>query len=359
MRMRKTIAIGMVLVLIAAVFAAAPMNVYAIDPATSKELTLHNDNENRNQWESGDNSEGDAGVVIIIVYILGTAGAIASILTWLGGGEDPDAETYAYAYAGDWGCGQKGSEKDEAYVPDISAESNAGEFTCIHGAKARAHVKAWWEKVEGDYLVGKMDKEPIYGSAPESCYGIAKASAKLKGTTKWEKKIGFYADPDNLHMQLTMNFTEFSIKALDNPIYTRDENSSVEILMQATWGSEALTLFDGLLVNNGTGFEATGDFEQLDLIRSEDGEVTFGSWPTIVADFYVPEGEEITITGSVLSNVYSRSPSVHPPGVGGVVVPVDKFALLAPYIALASTILVATAATAVYVKRVKRRKEKQ
>jgi hypothetical protein len=46
-------------------------------------------------------------------------------------------------------------------------------------------------------------------------------------------------------------------------------------------------------------------------------------------------------------------------GVGGIVVPVDKFGLLAPYIGLASTILVATAATAIYVKRVKHRKEKQ
>jgi hypothetical protein len=49
--------------------------------------------------------------------------------------------------------------------------------------------------------------------------------------------------------------------------------------------------------------------------------------------------------------------------VGGIAVPidisVDKFGLLAPYIGLASTILVATVATAVYVKRVKHRKEKQ
>ena len=45
--------------------------------------------------------------------------------------------------------------------------------------------------------------------------------------------------------------------------------------------------------------------------------------------------------------------------VGGVVVPVDKFGLLAPYIGLASTILAATVATTVYVKHVKRRKEKQ
>jgi len=45
--------------------------------------------------------------------------------------------------------------------------------------------------------------------------------------------------------------------------------------------------------------------------------------------------------------------------VGGVVVPVDKSGLLAPYIGLASTILVATVASAIYVKRVKHRKEKQ
>ena len=47
----------------------------------------------------------------------------------------------------------------------------------------------------------------------------------------------------------------------------------------------------------------------------------------------------------------------HP--VGGIVVPVDKFGLLAPYIGLASTILVATAATTIYIKHLKRRKEKQ
>jgi len=45
--------------------------------------------------------------------------------------------------------------------------------------------------------------------------------------------------------------------------------------------------------------------------------------------------------------------------VGGFSLPVDKFSLLAPYIGLASTILVATVATAIYVKRVKHRKEKQ
>jgi hypothetical protein len=45
-------------------------------------------------------------------------------------------------------------------------------------------------------------------------------------------------------------------------------------------------------------------------------------------------------------------------GVGGIVIPVDKFALLAPYIGLTSTIIVAAVAIVVYGKHVKRRKEK-
>jgi len=48
-----------------------------------------------------------------------------------------------------------------------------------------------------------------------------------------------------------------------------------------------------------------------------------------------------------------------PGGVGGGVVSVDKFSLLAPYIGLASTIMVATVATAISVKRAKHRKEKK
>ena len=52
-------------------------------------------------------------------------------------------------------------------------------------------------------------------------------------------------------------------------------------------------------------------------------------------------------------------PPPPPPGVGGYIIPVDKFALLAPYIGLTSIILISAVITAVYFKRVKRRKEKQ
>jgi len=52
--------------------------------------------------------------------------------------------------------------------------------------------------------------------------------------------------------------------------------------------------------------------------------------------------------------------SLVPEGVvGGFVVSVDKFGLLSPYIGLTSIILMGAVATTVYVKRVKRRKEKQ
>ena len=45
--------------------------------------------------------------------------------------------------------------------------------------------------------------------------------------------------------------------------------------------------------------------------------------------------------------------------VGGIVIPVDKFGLLTPYIGLASTTIIGAAATGIYFKRVKHRKEKQ
>jgi hypothetical protein len=58
--------------------------------------------------------------------------------------------------------------------------------------------------------------------------------------------------------------------------------------------------------------------------------------------------------GTYTAYYYQQSSSV-----GGFVIPVDKLGLLAPYIGLASTLIVATVATAVYVNRVKPKKKKQ
>ena len=62
----------------------------------------------------------------------------------------------------------------------------------------------------------------------------------------------------------------------------------------------------------------------------------------------------ITVTEGGTYTAYYEAP---PLGVGGYVIPVDKFALLAPYIGLASTILIATVATIIYIKRFKKREQ--
>jgi hypothetical protein len=74
-----------------------------------------------------------------------------------------------------------------------------------------------------------------------------------------------------------------------------------------------------------------------------------------------PAGSQnpISITMDTNHNLHAVFIYSPPPGVGGIVIPIDKFALLAPYIGLASTVTVAAVTTVIYVKRVKRRKEKQ
>jgi len=65
----------------------------------------------------------------------------------------------------------------------------------------------------------------------------------------------------------------------------------------------------------------------------------------------------ITVTEGGTYTAYYEAPPP-PPGVGGYVIPVDKFALLAPYIGLASA-TITTVATIIYIKRVKNKKQKQ
>jgi len=70
-------------------------------------------------------------------------------------------------------------------------------------------------------------------------------------------------------------------------------------------------------------------------------------------------GQTSTTITVTTSGTYTALYEYETPPVGGVWVPVDKLGLLAPYIGLASTIIVATAATAIYAKRVRPRKEKR
>jgi hypothetical protein len=71
-----------------------------------------------------------------------------------------------------------------------------------------------------------------------------------------------------------------------------------------------------------------------------------------------------TTTGPYKTSDWDEYPGIPPHTndplpVGGIVIPVDKFGLLAPYIGLASTAMIGVVATVVYVRRAKRREEKQ
>lgn len=76
----------------------------------------------------------------------------------------------------------------------------------------------------------------------------------------------------------------------------------------------------------------------------------------------VVEGHEIegNLTATTQSEVANAEAMIQagpiPSFVGGVQIPVDKFAVTAPYVGIVSMVLAATVATTFYVKRVKRRK---
>jgi hypothetical protein len=66
------------------------------------------------------------------------------------------------------------------------------------------------------------------------------------------------------------------------------------------------------------------------------------------------KNEQNVIIGFIKNTTHTIKSSV-----GGIVIPMDKLSLLAPYIGLASTIVVAAVATVLYGKRLRRNKEKQ
>jgi hypothetical protein len=70
----------------------------------------------------------------------------------------------------------------------------------------------------------------------------------------------------------------------------------------------------------------------------------------------ITAGQTLATKATVSAGVIASTPPTPTPTVGGIYIPVNKLGLLAPYIALASTIIIATAATGIYVKR---RKKKQ
>ena len=112
---------------------------------------------------------------------------------------------------------------------------------------------------------------------------------------------------------------------------------------------------------SGLAFYTSGDFyiELWGLGNTEMGLAADWETPIYGRSETNPGTGWVPITGTFKSDVRIRAVVEMPEAVGGFVVPSNKLDLLAPYIGLTSTIVVAMVATAIYIKRGKPRKAKQ
>jgi len=158
--------------------------------------------------------------------------------------------------------------------------------------------------------------------------------------------ISLDADGSHIHVKSTLN---------TDP---GDEQTYVKYLYVYEDGKEIANSEGHLLDNKPGGFPNSQDqVLEKEICNFTDGTILKASLTLKKYDNPTHTASS-TDTKKVVKKA-GQPPKLQDVSVGGVWVPVDKFGLLAPYIGLASTILVATAATAIYVKRVKRRKEKQ
>jgi hypothetical protein len=138
------------------------------------------------------------------------------------------------------------------------------------------------------------------------------------------------------------------IERIDPPTYAVVVEGHIYVIHGTDWENNEVFVTNGVVygVPYGNVYNTTGTV------------YAFANGTTIIVGgtFFPVEGSVYIIDGSY-RQVVEEVP------VGGYSVPIDipvhKFGLLAPYIGLASGILVATVATAIYVKRAKHRKEKQ
>jgi hypothetical protein len=114
-----------------------------------------------------------------------------------------------------------------------------------------------------------------------------------------------------------------------------------------TVGLQVLDPDNNIVVSRTLQTNATGGYS---LTFSLPADAIRGTYTVQVSSTY----NGVTATNST-SFTYTTASS----SVGGIELPIDKFALLTPYIGLTSAILAAAIATTVYVKRVKRREKKQ
>jgi hypothetical protein len=159
-------------------------------------------------------------------------------------------------------------------------------------------------------------------------------------------------DANHWHVQLTDTTTDKTIIDTDVDTSAHPPNQrSAEQITESHFSTDPAKSWD--LPNFGT-------------ITYTNCKYSVGGGASQPINTYNPQSRNIyhnsiqrSTTSDISANGKSFSVAYLSTIVGGIVISVDKLGLLAPYIGVASTILVATVATAVYIKHVKRRKEKQ
>jgi len=224
----------------------------------------------------------------------------------------------------------------------VYVASEEGKVYCL---RASDGYKEWEAITMSSYSSPAVTDDKVYVGSWDNKVRCLNATT---GTSIWN-----YTTGDNVRSSPAVADGKVYVGSYDNKVYCLRASDGYKEWEFSTgddvWSSPAVAdgkvyvgSNDGKIycLNASTG-ASIWNYTTGDMVSSSpavaDGKVYVGSWNNKVCAFGPP-------------------PPPPPPPVGGVWLPVNKLALLAPYIALASTIL---AATAIYVKRVQRRKEKR
>jgi len=167
----------------------------------------------------------------------------------------------------------------------------------------------------------------------------------------YEKRVRVYAVGSSF-FPLVDPSTVYCIMNRDYVAWFLDP--SIKVNYPAAYEVRITIWQDGMPVNpwGGQGdvvFNSARPYQDGDIIATGIVDNRAGIWKYTV--------DVLDITGALIA---TNDPHMQvTEAVGGILIPVDRLALFAPYIGLASTILVSTSATVIYIKHVRRRKEKQ
>jgi hypothetical protein len=167
------------------------------------------------------------------------------------------------------------------------------------------------------------------------------AQARLKVVTK----IVYVNGRARIYRTVTMVPPDPDFKALNILPKVPKSNAFYNVQTEPGWSCNT----DGQSYMNFTSNETITHFPNEGYIAYFDTSIPTSEWNTALSfQAYDSAGQLVDSGDAVFGG-----------NVGGIGIPVDKLALLAPYLGLTSTILVAAVVTAFSVKRVERRKEKQ